>query len=340
MYKIYLYKEDFNEATSFYIDIIRKSLVRMGENVDIVYSLDLLNNDDVVITIQAMAFAEVWLRRNRKRNIINWYQGIVPEEAMCLFEKSISRYFRYWLWCLLERIALKNAKRNIFVSEAMLTHYQQKYNYKKENYFIMPCFNQELRLSSFSEEKYRTPSFVYAGSLSRWQCVEETLVLYKGIKRRLPDASLTILTKEIDKAKMLCDKYEVEATVKFVPSAELQDTLSCYKYGFIVRDDIAVNNVATPTKMNSYMAAGVIPVFSDVIYDFKKNFYGLKYVIPFLHSDEAIEKILKIEKNGINCEDIKFEYKKIFDSYYSTDCYIEPLGHFLQVNGGTDNQIK
>lgn len=328
MYKIYLYKGDLNEATSFYIDIIRRALIRMDKNVDIIYSLDSLDSNDTVITIQAKAFAEVLLK-NRKQNIINWYQGIVPEEAMCMFEKSISKYFRYLLWYLLEKIALKNAKGNIFVSEAMLLHYQHKYKYKKDNYYIMPCFNQELRLSSFTEEKYKTPSFVYAGSLSRWQCIENTLILYREIKRRLPNASLTILTREIEKAKVLCKKYEVEATVKFIPSTELQNVLSCYKYGFIVRDDIAVNNVATPTKMNSYMAAGVIPIYSDVIGDFKKIFRDLKYVIPFLDFKEAIEKILEIEKNGINCECIKSEYKKIFDSYYSTDRYIESLGHFL-----------
>lgn len=328
MYKIYLRKGDLNEATSFYVEIIRKALIKLGEVVEVINSLDLLSSQDFVITIQAKAFVEVWLR-NRKQNIINWYQGIVPEEAMCMFENSLTKYFRYLFWNILEIVALNNAKGNIFVSDAMLVHYRHKYKYKKDNFFIMPCFNQNLKLASFTEEKYSRPSFVYAGSLSRWQCIDETLILYGSIKKRLPKATLTILTKETKRARMLCDKYEVEATVKFVPSAELQNELSCYKYGFIVRDNIAVNNVATPTKMNSYMAAGVIPIYSDVIGDFQKVFNGLKYVIPFVQFDEAMEKVLRMEQDRIDCNYIKIEYKKIFDSYYSTDSYIESLGHFF-----------
>lgn len=90
-----------------------------------------------------------------------------------------------------------------------------------------------------------------------------------------------------------------------------------------------MNNVATPTKMNSYMAAGVIPIYSDVIGDFQKVFNGLKYVIPFVQFDEAMEKVLRMEQDRIDCNYIKIEYKKIFDSYYSTDSYIESLGHFF-----------
>ncbi len=328
MYKIYLHKGDLNEATSFYLEIIKSALIRRGKTVEVTFSLNALSAEDFVITIQAKAFAEVWLR-NRKQKIINWYQGIVPEEAMCTFEGSISKYGRYLFWNLLEILALKKALGNIFVSDAMLVHYRHKYKYSKDNFFIMPCFNQELKLSSFSEKKYSVPSFVYAGSLSRWQCIDKTLFLYGKIKKHLPNATLTILTKEIERAKNLCKQYGVEAVVKFIPSIELQDELCHYKYGFIVRDDIAVNNVATPTKMNSYMAAGVIPVYSDVVADFKKVFHDLNYVISFKKIDEAIDKILHIEKIGIDCNLMKLEYKKVFDTYYSVDNYVEPLGRFL-----------
>lgn len=119
------------------------------------------------------------------------------------------------------------------------------------------------------------------------------------------------------------------AGIKFVPSSELQQVLGAYKYGFIVRDDIAVNNVATPTKMNSYMAAGVIPVYSDVINDFRTVFRDLKYVVSFTGEEEALSKIKKIETSGVDSGVIKSEYETVFNSYYSVDKYIQILGTFF-----------
>ena len=207
---------------------------------------------------------------------------------MCQFENSLSKYFRKALWEFLERFALKHAEKIFFVSETMLGHYKRKYGYAKKNHFIMPCFNQELDLSCFTVDKYKSPSFVYAGSMSRWQCIDETLLLYKKIKQQFPQAALTLLTKEQEYAKQLCEKYHVTADIQFVPSSELQNKLKEYKYGFIVRDDITVNNVATPTKMNSYMAAGVIPVYSDVIGDFKSQFSDVLYTISLTLSISSL----------------------------------------------------
>ena len=83
MYKFYLQDGDLNEATSYYIDIISRALLQQGEQVEKVFSLKVISPTDKVITIQSKAFFRVWLK-NPKQYIINWYQGIVPEEAMCM----------------------------------------------------------------------------------------------------------------------------------------------------------------------------------------------------------------------------------------------------------------
>ena len=328
MYKFYLLENDINEATSYYVDIIRKALEKQGEEVVYTSSLNNISFTDKVLTIQAKAFFYVWLR-NRKQYIVNWYQGIVPEEAMCLFENSSSKYVRKYVWTFWEKLSLKYAAKTIFVSKAMLVHYQNKYGYDKNNYFIMPCFNQELVQDSFRNSKYQRPSFVYAGSLSRWQCIEKTLEIFKQIKEVIPQSTLTLLTKEKDKAKYLCEKYGINAEIKFVPSVQLQKTLQQYKYGFIVRDNIPVNNIATPTKMNSYMAAGVIPIYSDVIHDFNSVFSHLKYVISFSTVEDCISRIVEMEANKIELKAILEEYNSIFQSYYSTNKYIDLIGPFL-----------
>lgn len=58
--------------------------------------------------------------------------------------------------------------------------------------------------------KYRNNLFCYAGSINKWQCVEETLRLYKKIEMINPNAKLLMLVKEKDKAMELIDKYQIE----------------------------------------------------------------------------------------------------------------------------------
>lgn len=331
MYKFLLQRDDLNEATSFYLDIIKRALLNIGENVEYVSSLKDITPLDKVLTIRAKTFFLVWLQ-NPKQYIANWYQGIVPEEIMCLFENSFSKYFRKYIWTVWERFALNHARKNIFVSKSMLEFYQKKYGYTKCNNFIMPCFNQVLDVSSFTEDKYKSPTFVYAGSLSRWQCIDETLSLFAKIKEILPQASITLLTKEQIRAQKLCEKHNVSAQIKFVPSTELNKELAKYKYGFLVRDDIAVNNVSTPTKMNSYMAAGVIPVYSNVIGDFQPIFKDLNNVISFKSTMECINKIMLMEKTKIHIDELRNEYKTIFDNYYSIDRYINQLQMFFNID--------
>ena len=328
MYKFYLQEGDINEATAYYVDIISQAIKMNGEQIERTSSLRSIATHDKVLTISCKAAFKVWFN-NPRQYLINWYQGIVPEEAMCTFENSLSKYPRKYLHRLFESITLGYSAKNLFVSNAMCKHYQRIYGYNKSNYFIMPCFNQRLTLSCFTAEKYATPSFVYAGSLSHWQCITETLKLFKEIQDLLPQASLTLLTKEQEKAASLCRQCGVKVDIGFVPREELQVALAKYKYGFIVRDDIEVNRVATPTKMNSYMAAGVIPVYSDVVLDFRDIFSGIKYVVPFMNNKECLSQILDIERCGVDIGIIKSEFERIFSTYYSESTYIESLCHFL-----------
>ena len=73
------------------------------------------------------------------------------------------------------------------------------------------------------------------------------------------------------------------------------------------------------------MAAGIIPVYSDVIGDFKSIFSDLTYTVSFHTIQECLDKIINIERKGICLDKIKNEYIDIFLGYYSTDKYIELL---------------
>lgn len=330
MYKIFLIDGDENDATDYYLHIISEAIRENNDECKKVYDLKSISNIDTVITIHPKAFFQIW-KNNKRQPIIHWFQGLIPEEAMMLFENyPLKKYPRNWLYSFLERFILKRATFVFFVSEAMRQHYKEKYNYRKNNYIIMPCFNQLLNKKAFNESRYKKTTFVYAGSMSKWQCIDETLQIFRSIKSEIPSANLTLLTKEKDEAQRFLDKYGLyDAQIKYIPYTELNNELNKYKFGFIIREDNPVNNVATPTKMNSYLANGVIPIYSDYIYDFKKNLSGYKNLITYNGDiNKCIQSIKHLD--DVSPINIYHEYTIIFNKYYNENMYVNMISEVLK----------
>ncbi|WP_448105307.1 hypothetical protein [Pedobacter panaciterrae] len=329
MFKIFLTKRSVNEATDFYIGLIERAVASIGKESRRISHINEIANDDIVITVEAKDFVKVQLfkRLNKK---INWFQGITPEEAVMMFNSR----WRKVLWEIFERITLSQSALNLFVSLEMRRHYKTKYGYRGGHDLIVPCYNKHLSKESFFiKEKYTTPSFVYAGSLATWQCIDEMIRIYKGVEEQLPNATITVLTSEQDKAIKLLEGYGIKNySVSFCKLEDLDKELSRYKYGFIIREDHIVNRVATPTKMNSYLASGIIPIFSDVVQSFKENI-TLEEIIridPGDTNEMVVSKIVMFEKNKIiNPDTLYINYSLLFENYYNDDIYIDALGKQL-----------
>lgn len=322
MYKILYLKNERNDATDYYVGIIEKSLISKGFSVQIITELKQIEKKDKVLTITLKAFLFVWLR-NPKQFIIHWFQGVTPEEVLMLFSsKYITKTKKYFYLTLIERLVLKVSKFNFFVSLAMHKHYEEKYNYKSNNFMIMPCYNQHLNNNAFVDDKYETPNFVYAGSLAKWQCIEKTLMIFKKVNEKIPESKMYIYTSEKEKAYQLIEKYNMRNIfVDYVPYEILNKKIQGFKYGFLIRDDVIVNQVATPTKMNGYLANGVIPIYSNIINDFQINLKG-DFLLNVDDLDDAVHKIVKFESLNIRSIDVKEEYSKFFDEYYFDEYYI------------------
>lgn len=330
MVKILIPKESPFDAINFYLDIVRSGLELKGEKVTVINSINDIDKDDTVITVWALSFFEVFFKK-RPRIIVNWFQGIQSEETFLWFQHSrIEKHLRRFAWRMLERFTLKYAHGSIFVSDAMRQFFKDEYGFKKNNFFVMPCFNSVLHKESFEfPEKYSRPSFVYAGGMSEWQCIDATLLLYKELKNRIPLASLTLLTGDGEQAADLIRKYALEdVSIKYVPYKEINAELKKYKYGFLLRKDIAINHVATPTKMSTYLANGIIPVYSNVIGDFKDVFKDMKYVVRLdetMDIQKMTDQLMKMESEELSLSAVYQEYKSVFEGYYATETYINSI---------------
>ena len=322
---LYLDPRSLNDATSYYINLLKRASTELGHNFKISNNISDTKNTDVIMTITTNHFIKGLVFRPFSKKIF-WSQGIDPEESM-MRENNL---LKYYLKSFIEYIVLSLPSFKLFISSAMLNHYEQKYNFADKNYMIMPCYNLH-----YSEplkknlNRYQNPSFVYAGSLSVWQNIEETLQIYKFIESKIHNATLTLLTKENEKAKKLIKKYDIKcANVKYVDLKNLNSELLKYKYGFLIRKDNLVNNVATPTKMNSYLACGLVPIFTNAITDYKDNI-NLNGFSLRMRSDSSIEeiaeKIIDFENSKTDFSDFDIEIKKVFNEYYNDNKYIEKI---------------
>lgn len=324
MFKIVFLKNERNDATEYYVNLIKDVIENNGEKVEIIDNLKNIDKSDKVFTISLKAFFYTWLK-NPKQFIIHWFQGIVPEEALMIFNNPIEKRIRWAYLSFFEKLVLKFSKFNFFVSNSMLEHYRKKYNFSNNNYFIMPCYNQLLNTSGFNDSKYQEPTFVYAGSLSEWQCVPKALKVFKEIQKLRSNSKFYLYTSERDKAESLIKEFELtNVIIDYVPYQELNGKIKNIKYGFLIRENVSVNNVATPTKMNGYLANGVIPIYSDCIHDFKDNLKS-SYIISGSSVSDFVNKIMDFEKTKISSGAVLSDFEKFFDKYYNDNNYTKNM---------------
>lgn len=261
MVYLYLPPRKYNmNALNFYMEILEEAFENNGERVKRISNLHSVIKGDKVIVITVNDCARVLLKK-RGVKIYTWYQGIAPEE-MAFNAKGINKIFEYLKWSICDILSLWGSTGNIYVSEAMAKHYKKKYAFFKNNFTIMPCFNQELEEDAFLQAKYDSPSFVYSGSVAKWQCFEQTIDAFVAIRKALPKAKLSVFTNMIEQAKEIVENAGLNnIEIRNVPYQELPAEMKKFKYGFLIRDNHALNRVATPTKMSTYLGCGIIPIF-------------------------------------------------------------------------------
>ena len=259
-----------------------------------------------------------------------WHQTM-PEESYMRNQSGIRKAV---LSCI-ERFALKHSVLNIVVSKAMIKHYKRVYEIELNNAYVMPCYNVEFQRKCITEKNPESRAFVYAGGLSKWQCIEQMLQLYKQIEDSVEGkAKLLFLTPEIESAKELVKKYKIlNCEVSCVHYSKLAEKMKQAKFGFALREDTVVNQVSTPTKLANYVASGIIPIYSECVRDFyeesKKNPYQVAIHDVNKISNSEIEKIIGLLEKTIESEELQKSMHTYFEQYYNTEWHIQHLSEML-----------
>ena len=231
-----------------------------------------------------------------KRNIYLDVHGVVPEESLLVGRKTA-----YCIHNIVEYFAFRLIFGAIYVTDAMKKHYDSKYPWSSKMpyivYNIYPNFVTNFNVSEHVETNKTV--VIYSGNCQKWQNIDLMLETIKNNKHGLLEYIIltgepTVITKKIGEFGI--DENLWNISVLSVKPLDLPQYYSKAHYGFILRDDIVVNQVANPTKMLEYLSFGIIPIVkSPRIGDFLH--YGYEYL---LYTDFKTE--LNPQKSSRNVE--------------------------------------
>ena len=221
--------------------------------------------------------------------------GIVPEE-----QQLAGRNIKARLYAIAEQMIFRRANRVLVVTNAMETHFCKKYPQSTPDYVrysILPAHLNPEQLPPL--EKPITPEgvlrVVYSGNLQSWQNIDLMIQLIQAnLSNRI---QYDILTGEPEAMKDRLSAAGIDTPnvhVQTVAPSELSRFYQAAHYGIILRDDIAVNRVACPTKLVEYLFYGMIPIVKSVhIGDFAAM--GYEYL-----TYEAFSVHVAARKSSIN----------------------------------------
>lgn len=331
--KVYYFEKDIRNVTEMYYGVILSALKRKNIETIPYKSASLkeirsIDRNSYILITSLNTFIKLWVFGFR--NFIYWFQGVTPEESR-MQNGSNARYY-FWSFC--ERLALKTVKYKIGVSTYLFKHFEKKYglNIPLEDIFIMPCFNSDFHQESFFKNgKYSKNIFCFAGGMQPWQGFEDIVSIFKKLECLYQNVFLKVYSKELEEAKEILSKYEINNySVECVPADDMERVLSDCKFGFIIREDDVINNVATPTKLATYVGNGIIPIYTPTIYSFADLSKRYKYLCCTSKEDiiRSIEPYLQKE---IDPNDVCEEYKRLFLDYYNKEAYVQKMMQFLDV---------
>ena len=197
--------------------------------------------------------------------------GVVTEELK-LFDTDE----RAKLSELVEEISIGLSDRIVCMSEAMKDYYIEKYALDPNRLIIasiLPSKDIDTLTKSFINNSI--PTVVYAGGIQKWQNID---LIKESIELNHGKYYFKIFTHDSEKLK---DEWKDLADDNLIIDSKNNEEIykeydSC-DFGYLLRDDNIINNVACPTKLMEYIMSGIVPILkSNNIGSFIK--YGLKYV--------------------------------------------------------------
>jgi hypothetical protein len=228
-----------------------------------------------------------WLKLPFITKIIDIH-GVVPEEFHYTGDLINAKKYNDY-----EKLAIQYANYIIVVSDSMKEHLQKKYkpNEIKGQFITIPIISDQVLETTPPTEMFGYPiKIIYSGGLQKWQQVDKMIEIieltYTSYQYKFYCPQPEIIVEKFQNNRSLVNSIDIGSKT----GEELKTIYPECHYGFILREDILVNQVACSTKLIEYLSYGIVPIVdSENIGDFKR--LGMQYV----SIKDVIEKLLPYE---------------------------------------------
>lgn len=223
----------------------------------------------------------------------------------------------------LEEEACTKSDAISYVSSKLKTYMEEKYKTICKNSIISPSlvYNQNFKFDKDASLVIRKKLnlegrliFIYSGNTAKWQMVKETINLFSIIENKYDNAFLLIISNSVKEIEKIIEEYKVRKENYLITSLkhnEINSYLSAGDIGILLREDISVNQVASPVKFAEYLICRLPLIISKNIGDYS----------------ELIEK----NRCGIILEHHNFNDKNLINSIYNfINFYIENKESFKE----------
>lgn len=223
-------------------------------------------------------------------------RGATIEERKFVHGKnlSIKARIKERLNYLSEKLLIKRSDGIICVSHALKDYYITKFRIggEKIKYLVIPgaasanlfYFDNNLKDITRRELNYGPKDLVivYSGALiQKWEIPDDVFSFVKNLKARNENIVFLIITPDVEFAKKYSVNYKMDyyTTIINSPFAEVNRFLNASDIALLLREDIPMNNVASPTKFAEYLMSGLPTIISKGVYDFAETIYTTNFGI-------------------------------------------------------------
>ena len=206
---------------------------------------------------------------------------------------------------------LSHADGALVVTKALEDYTKIRYRIPaKFKFYTVPCATSSLSIDAEHYLEYRKQYrkkygisddeivFIYSGGISPWQCIEETILLYKRLQCLIKQKSrLIIFSFNIDSIMNLLagtntifDSYTPDKLVQALCAGD---------YAMMLRHDNLTNNVAFPNKYLEYVQSGMSIITTTYVYEIAEQIK--QYDLGVLYDmSEDISKLVSYIDEGRN----------------------------------------
>lgn len=237
--------------------------------------------------ISSVSFALSFVRVLPKVRVIYDSRAATLEEFYYNYgnqKLSLLKWIGHLISVSHEKKMLKIADKVFCVSEKLKSyHLSKNQGLQKDKFIVIPgaadsnlfFYNKASRDNV--REKLKIDDkivLVYSGRLDKkWQIPWKIFQLYKYLEDRITNVTLLLVTPDIDIAKSLkqLNNFSNDQIIIYKSKYEnVCDYLNAADFALLLRDNVPMNNVASPTKFAEYIMCGLPVIISEGIGDFSE----------------------------------------------------------------------